>query len=288
MAGVVQFLGAAALAMTAITALGQTGEPARLWAIQPPDEVVEYDLTTFAMIRTVKIPPLAVAEPRRLTINRRGQILAQLEDTVWLWDAGKPVRTFSTGASLSEELDVSVIVTEVSPSWLLSGDGTNLFVARNIFRRVLNAGVDHYAFTRFQVLRTDLSGKEIETIVDDEFQQCECATGVCSDTCPQGLVSAPGRVIDDSFLVTHWIPGLREPEFRETSLFRKAGSMWSDTPMPQPIKSLGGLAAAIRSVPAPALLVEDGRLTIVEVAPDRRRQTPIRVRSSADAFVIER
>ncbi len=288
MAGVIQFLGAAALAITAITALGQTGEPARLWAIQPPDEVVEYDLTTFAMIRTVKIPPLAVAEPRRLTINHRGQILAQLEDTVWLWDAGKPVRTFSAGASRSEVLDVSVTVAEVSPSWLLSGDGTNLFVARNIFRRVLNASVDHYAFTRFQVLRTDLSGKEIETIVDDEFRQCECATGVCSDTCPQGLVSAPGRVIDDSFLVTHWIPGLREPEFQESSLFRKTGSIWSDSPLPQPIRSLGDLAAAIRPVSTPTLLVENGRLTIVEVTPNRRRQTPIRVRSSADAFLAGR
>ncbi len=273
-----KFLTAAVLTITAIAALGQTRDPARLWAIQPPDEVVEYDFNNFARIRSVKIPPEAVSEPRRLTINRRGQILAQLEDTVWLWDAGKPVQTFNSGRSRLEELEASVIVTEVSPTWLLSGDGTHLFVARNIFRRVLNAGVEHYAFTRFQVARTDLTGRELETIVDDEFRQCECTTGVCADTCPQGLLSAAGRVIDDSFLLTYWTPGFRTPEFHESFLFRKNVSVWSDSPVERPIE----LQAA------PTLLAEDGMLTIVDVGTNRRRQTPIQARSSADVFLVER
>jgi hypothetical protein len=255
---------------------GQQSRPQpRLWVLQQPGEAVEYDFNTFEQLRSVPVPAAVMDAPRRLSINQHGQMLAALPDNrIWMWD-GKSGRTFNSGASRSEVLDVSVFVTEVSPSWFLGSGGTHLYVGENTFRKVLNPDVELYTFTRFRVWRTDLSGQQRELIDDDEFLQCHCETGVCADTCPQGMLSTRGGIVDDSVIVvTDWTPGLRQPQFHRSFSYRKTTEGWSESEAHEPVDF---------KVPY-SFSVQNGRLTI-EDGPSRR-ETPIRVRTAADALVV--
>src|SRR5262245_40100485 len=58
-----------------------------LWVLQPPDEMVEYDPVTFVRGRAVAVPEILFQNPDRLSMNRRGQMLARLEGRkFWFWD----------------------------------------------------------------------------------------------------------------------------------------------------------------------------------------------------------
>ena len=49
--------------------------PKQLWVLQEPDEIVEYDVTTFATRRTLKVPRRLLEHPEYLSINAKGQML---------------------------------------------------------------------------------------------------------------------------------------------------------------------------------------------------------------------
>ena len=112
----------------------------RLWVLRAPGEMVEYDLQTFAVKQTVKVPADALKNPAAIEVNHLGQILfvtpAPLplaeEDVasahkVWFWngsgatmiDLGLKREVTATGSNQA--------VTESSPTPFLSADGAHLF-----------------------------------------------------------------------------------------------------------------------------------------------------------------
>ena len=78
------------------------GQSRRLWVLQAPDTLVEYDPATFAAKGQVTVPAAALESPGALQINAKGQMLfalsaddpaidasKEMRDKVWLWDGQK-------------------------------------------------------------------------------------------------------------------------------------------------------------------------------------------------------
>src|SRR5215471_6791914 len=81
----------------------------RLWVLRAPGEMVEYDLATFAVKQTVKVPAEALESPQNISVNALGQILfvpavsLPLADTdvqaphkIWFWN-GHAATTIDQG-----------------------------------------------------------------------------------------------------------------------------------------------------------------------------------------------
>ncbi|HEX7548991.1 MAG TPA: hypothetical protein VF579_00280, partial [Candidatus Methylomirabilis sp.] len=74
--------------------------PKQLWVLQEPDQIVEYDIITFAARRTLTVPRRLLEHPEYLSINATGQMLflppngaqwgggemAAAGDRAWFWD----------------------------------------------------------------------------------------------------------------------------------------------------------------------------------------------------------
>jgi hypothetical protein len=239
----------------------------RLWVLRPPGEMVEYDPATFAVKQTVKVPAEAMKSPESIRVNRAGQILFAIpvplplaeEDVasahkVWLWN-GHSATTIDQGVTREVSVTGSnQAVRESAPVPFLSADGGRLFWFANQARRLQREAVDLSTVTTWQTWRTDLSGAGREELATTKFPDCRCETGTCEETCPYGEFWAPDSGVENFYLMTQFVPGQSEPEYKATTLYREAGGKWTATPLAEPL--LRELDAA-----------SDGE-TIVEAIPD--------------------
>ena len=220
------------------------GQGKRLWVLQAPGEIVEYDSATFAVKQTVKVPAEAMKSPESIRVNRVGQILFAIpvplplaeEDVasahkVWLWN-GHGATTIDQGVTREVSVTGSnQAVTESAPVPFLSADGGHLFWFANQARRLQREAVDLSTVTTWQAWRTDLSGAGREELATTKFPDCRCETGTCEETCPYGEFWAPNSGVDNFFLMTQFVPGQSEPEYKATMLYREAGGKWTATPL---------------------------------------------------------
>lgn len=206
---------------------GASAAPATLWVIQPPGEIVSYDPATFARTGGLRLPAVAVEHPERLTINRRGQMLASLaEGGAWLWDGAAP-RTLVGGPAIPHPESAPGADTATTREWLLGADGS-LFVVEHRYRTRRARGPSQDTVeTRVRIDRTSLDGRPLGSVLDFAFDPCACATGVCSETCPAAQTWAPGGVVDGWFFLTHWVEGQLESSYGPSFLCRTDGRGWS-------------------------------------------------------------
>jgi hypothetical protein len=243
------------------------GQGRRLWVLRAPGEMVEYDPATFAVKQTVKVPAEAMKSPESIRVNRAGQILFVIpvplplaaEDVasshkVWLWNVSGAT-TIDQGVTRQVSVTGSnQAVTESAPVPFLSADGGHLFWFANQARRLQREGVDLSTVTTWQAWRTDLSGAGREELATTKFPDCRCETGTCEETCPYGEFWAPDSGVEGFFLMTQFVPGQSEPDYKASTLYQEAGGKWTATPLAEPLQ---------RELDAAA----DGG-TIVEAIPD--------------------
>ena len=239
----------------------------RLWVLRSPGEMVEYDPATFAVKQTVKVPAEAMKSPESVRVNRVGQILFAIpvplplaeEDVAsahkaWLWN-GHSATTIDQGVTRAVSVTGSnQAVSESAPAPFLSADGGHLFWFANSARRLQREAVDLSTITTWQAWRTDLSGTGHEELATTKFPDCRCETGTCEETCPHGEFWAPDSGVENFCLMTQFVPGQSEPEYKATTLYREAGGKWPATPLAEPLRRVLDAAA-------------DGQ-TIVEAIPD--------------------
>jgi len=235
----------------------------RLWVLRAPGEMVEYDPATFAMKQTVKVPVGAVPSPGNISVNRLGQILfaapvslplskedAEAPHRVWFWNGhvaitiDQGVKREVTGAGSNEA------VTETAPAVSLSADGVHLFWFANQARRLQREGVDLSTTTTWQAWQTDLQGAGREDLATVKFPDCRCETGTCEETCPYGEFWAPESGVDKFFLMTQFVPGQSEPEYKSTIRYQAQGGKWAANAMPEP------LLRVLDATPAGDMIVE--------------------------------
>jgi hypothetical protein len=136
-----RMLAHAALALASLNLLAQEQLNKRLWVLQEPDTVVEYDPATFAPGQTQKIPPEIFKSPQDLQMNRKGQMLflpatvhesdgfvhENTEREFWFWDGAsgrfmeRPVIKTTTPGAANKLVETAV------PRCFLSNDGSHLF-----------------------------------------------------------------------------------------------------------------------------------------------------------------
>ena len=140
-----RMLAPAALALASLNLLAQEQLNKRLWVLQEPDAVVEYDPATFAPRQTQKIPPEILKSPQDLQMNRKGQMLflpatvresdglvhENLEREFWFWDGAsgrfmeRPITKTTMPSAANKLVETAV------PRCFLSNDGTHLFWFEN-------------------------------------------------------------------------------------------------------------------------------------------------------------
>jgi len=224
------------------------GQGKRLWVLRSPGEMVEYDAATFAVKQTVKIPAEAMKSPESIRVNRAGQILFAIpvplplaeEDVasahkVWFWN-GHSGTTIDQGVKREVSTTGSnQAITETAPVPFLSADGGHLFWFANSARRLQREGVDLSSVTTWRAWRTDLSGAGREELATTKFPDCRCETGTCEETCPYGEFWASESGVEKFFLMTQFVPGQSEPQYKATTLYRQAGGKWAATPLGEPL-----------------------------------------------------
>ena len=129
-------------------------------------------------------------------------------------------------------------VTETALQWFLSAGGESLFWFENRFEKVTEeSGSERSVRSTARVWRTDLAGGRPETIASlSSPGWCECATGACSETCPEWYFWAPDGVVGDFFLVTRVTPGQLGSTYHESLLYQRSGQAWQVKKLPQPIE----------------------------------------------------
>jgi hypothetical protein len=225
------------------------GQGKRLWVLEAPGEMVEYDPATFRVKQTVKVPAEAWQSSERVRVNHLGQILfasavplplAEEEvasaHKVWFWN-GRSATTIDLGVKREVSATGSnQAVAEAAPVAYLSADGGHLFWFANQARRLQREGVDLSTATTWQAWQTDLTGARREEITTQKFPDCRCATGTCEETCPYGEFWASEGGVEKFFLMTQFVAGQTEPEYKASTRYQQQGGKWTANPLPEPLR----------------------------------------------------
>jgi len=242
-----QVLGATLLVSTA-----HAQSPKQLWVLQEPDQIVEYDVTTFVVRRTMTVPRRLVEHPEYLSINAKGQMvflplkgaqwaggeMALAGDRMWFWDGHRATERKLEGTKTPGDKAGKPTVTETALEWFLSGGGEFLFWFETRFEKITDeSGLERSVRFTSEVSRTDLAGGQRETIANPSSAGwCECATGACSETCPEWEFWAPDGVVGDFFLLTRVTSGQLELTYHESLLYQRSGQTWQAKKLPQAIQ----------------------------------------------------
>ena len=226
--------------------------PKRLWVLQEPDEIVEYDVATFAARHTRKVPRRLLEHPEYLSINAKGQMvflppkgvqwgsgeMASAGDRAWFWDGRRAGEWKLEGTKTRGGSAGKPTITETARQWFLSVGGEFLFWFENRFEKVTDeTGIERSVRSTARVWRTDLAGGRPETITSlSSPGWCRCETGACSETCPEWYFWAPDGVVGDFFLMTRFTPGQLGSTYHESVLYRRSGQKWRVTKLAQPIE----------------------------------------------------
>jgi hypothetical protein len=220
----------------------------RLWVLKAPGAIVEYDPATFAPQQSVTVPGEVLRAARILQINHPGQMLfaPNLEDPspdvgkngekFWFWD-GHAATTLGRGIiRIAGRTGSNQRVTEASPFPFLSADGAHLFWFSNQFDKLERENVELSVTTSFRAWRSDLTGKQKEELASFGFLDCRCATGSCSETCPEARFWLPQDGGSDYFLITRLVPGQTETKYLSSSLYQESTGAWTATDLKQPLE----------------------------------------------------
>jgi hypothetical protein len=236
--------------VVAVACAGQA-QSRRVWVLQKPDAIVEYDPATFTPKQTVNVPAAALESPTALQVNARGQMLFELSaddpvidaskgmaDKVWFWD-GQKVNTMGRSFThIVSSAGSNQKVAESLPAAYLSTAGTNLYWFTNDLNKLERDNVDLDVTTTFRAWHSDLVGKQREDLTSFEIPNCRCTTGACAETCTEARVWVPAGGVSGYFLLTRMIPGQTEPKFESTSLYESSSGSWTGTPLDEPLQKV--------------------------------------------------
>ena len=221
----------------------------RLWVLNSTGEIVEYDTTTFAPKRHIKLPPEAAKSPASVSINRQGQILfaptisLPLSDTdtanphkVWFWNGRAPASIDQSIEHKEEERGSNQAVTELVPVPYLSADGTHLFWFANDARRLEREGVDLSTTNGFQAWQTDLEGKAREEVASSKLPDCRCPTGTCEESCPSFVFWVPDGGVQNYFLNTQLVSGQTTTTYKASTRYQVETGKWMPHSIPDPLQ----------------------------------------------------
>ncbi len=269
----------------------------RLWVLSRSGEIAEIDPSTWAVRSLINLPSEMSRDPQGFAVNRHAQMLfgpaqeavpiGMLQNApaakTWFWNGRKAVsidhaaipRPSSMAGASGETM------VERRQRCALSADGGAIYWFENEFRMRKNQGdadVSSVSAT-WRAYRSGLADENRVQIAGSAFPECKCATGDCSETCPEASFWFPDEGVDDFFLVTRWIPGQIGATYESSSLFRRRGSVWSEHKLPRALEKVedaarGGASIIYRALDGACcgwdnagddqtILYSDGRETVL-------------------------
>ena len=241
------------LAVLSASVIG-SAQTTRLWVLEAPDQIVEYDPASFARKSAHPVPKQAFQFPQDLQINRLGQMLfsptmvtepdglthPSNSSIVWVWNGNGVLPVVRPVSEKVSPAGVNVMVESSSPRPALSADGSHIFWFDNQRKTVQkkDRSVDISTITTLRVWQTGLMGIRPEPVASLPFAECKCETGVCSEGCPEGDVKSPEEGVGDFFVATQWIPGQIGSDYQASLLYRSVGGKWSGTKLGHPMQDI--------------------------------------------------
>jgi len=241
------FLTVALVACLAGDAIAQNH---RIWVMQEPGSIVEYDPLTFASKQTSPIPPEALHAPALLQVNVQGQMLfapnpddpspdvGKAGEKIWFTDGKTPTDLKRGFVATASRTGSNQRVVESSPSVMLSADGTHLYWFTNQFTRLERDNVELSVTTAFTAWRTDITGKQREDVASTELPECRCPSGSCSETCAELRAWAPDAGAGKYLLVTQFIPGQTESKYIGSTRYELQEGHWNGTELADPLQRI--------------------------------------------------
>lgn len=242
------------LAFASMSLLAQDLPNKRLWVLQKPGTIVEYDPATFAPKQTREVPPEIFKSPQDLQINQNGQMLflpGQVQEAdgrvhentdskFWFWDGRSEKSIHRPVSSSTTSSGTNKLVETAMPRCFLSADGAHLVWFENRTKTLMppDLSVDLSVSTTFRAWQTDLSGGRSEEIASNSLPACKCETGVCSESCPEVAYWVPEGGVSDYFLATHWIPGQIQSDYQNSFVYRRSAGNWSASKLPAAVKQI--------------------------------------------------
>jgi len=225
------------------------GQGKRLWVLRSSGELAEYDPATFAARQAVKVPAGAAQSPQSISVNHLGQILfapavsLPLADEdvssahkIWFWD-GHAAATIDQGVKReTAKTGSNQALTETAPAPYLSADGGHLFWFANRSRRLQRDDLDLSVSTTWQAWRTDGTGEGREDLTTVKLPECDCPTGTCEESCPEGEVWTPAGGVEKFFLMTQIVAGKTGPVYKASTRFQEDGGKWAATAVAEPLQ----------------------------------------------------
>ena len=226
----------------------------RLWVLSEPNSVTEYDPATFAGKESVKVPDEVAKSARIFQINHKGQMLyapnsddpspdvGKGGDRFWLWDGHAASSLGRETIRISSQAGSNQKVSEASPWPFLSVDGAHLFWFSNLYNKLERENVELTVTTTFRAWRSDLAGKDKQDLATFDFPECRCATGACSETCPEARFWVPDGGVEDYFFLTRVIQGQTETKYLSSTLYKQSDATWNGSELGQPLQRVLDLA----------------------------------------------
>jgi hypothetical protein len=219
----------------------------RLWVLQAPDRLVEYDVMSFQERSSIVVPQYVVKHPEYLKITATGQGLFELPRGLALGDAPElSGRIWFWDGTRGREL-----ASQDRDAFLAADGGSLVWFANSFATDVDRDGVERTVRTSARVWQTDLNGGNEATLVSiPPAPSCQCSTGTCSESCPEWTMWAPAGGVDTAFILTQFTPGQLQSSYERSVLYRRAGSRWQPTPLASPLERV------LASDPAAEMLIE--------------------------------
>jgi hypothetical protein len=241
-----RFLASILLVICCTTLL--SAQSVRLWVLTEPKSILEYDPVTFARKQVVSVPDEVLKAARIFQINRKGQMLfapnsddpspdvGKGEDKFWLWDGHAATLLGRETIRISSQAGSNQKVTEASPWLFLSADGNHLFWFSNQFSKLTRENVELSVNTTFRAWQSDLAGKAKHDLATFDFPECRCATGTCSETCPEARFWVPDGGVEDYFFLTRVTQGQTETKYLSSTLYQESETTWTGKDLPEPLQ----------------------------------------------------
>jgi hypothetical protein len=229
----------------------------RLWVLRAPGEMVEYDVTTFAVKQRVKVPPEALKAAASLSVNRAGQILFAQSVTlplseeeiaaaskIWIWNGHAATSLDQSVQHKVEDRGSNHVVMESAPVPYLAADGAHLCWFANEMRRLQREEIDLSTSVTWQAWQSDVSGGGRAEVATMKIPDCRCTTGSCEESCPMGVVWAPETGVDNFFLVTQFVAGQTASVYKASTLYRESAGKWTAVELVNPLQRVLDAASA--------------------------------------------
>lgn len=223
-----------------------TVEGKRLFVLDETTGVInEYDIGDFRVKQTIVIPK-DLYFWNKTKINKSGHVLCYNEEThsdrkavvgeLWYWDGEKEYRAEISGRLNCFPADGCIVRDRFSGPYLDAKETVFYWAIDRVtgFRQEPSGVGDYfidYVTIQVELYRSYFQDDELveELIAKIPFGECECATGACSETCPESRIVIPKEGIEDFIEIEHFVQGQLHSSIEGHTYLEKKGSKWIET-----------------------------------------------------------